>query len=151
MATIASSLGGAMFSAPSAIFIRVMTFIEGLPVVMDSASRTPERCPGRQPQQNKFASRLSRLSVTTVADRPSNKMLDPAHIDVAMSAARPKAIGALLRYFRNLDTAEEAFQEACLRALQAWPQKGFPADPTAWLVTVGRNAALDIKRRNRPL
>jgi len=75
-------------------------------------------------------------------------MHDPAHIDLAILAARPKAIAALLRYFRDLDTAEEAFQEACLRALQTWPQKGPPRDPTAWLVMVGRNAALDVKRRN---
>src|SRR5262252_310906 len=75
-------------------------------------------------------------------------MQDPAHIDVAILGARPKAVAALLRYFRDLDTAEEAFQEACLRALQSWPQKGFPADPTAWLVFVGRNAALDIGRRH---
>jgi len=76
-------------------------------------------------------------------------MHDPAHIDLALSGARPKVVAALLRYFRNLDTAEEAFQEACLRALQTWPRQGFPLDPTAWLVTVGRNAALDIKRRDR--
>ncbi len=31
-------------------------------------------------------------------------------------SARPQAVGALLRYFRNLDTAEEAFQTpACAR------------------------------------
>jgi RNA polymerase sigma-70 factor, ECF subfamily len=76
-------------------------------------------------------------------------MQDPAHIDLAILGARPKAVAALLRYFRDLDTAEEAFQEACLRALQTWPQKGFPRDPTAWLVMVGRNAALDAKRRSR--
>jgi RNA polymerase sigma-70 factor, ECF subfamily len=84
-----------------------------------------------------------------MADRPRHDMHDPAHIDVAIAAARPKAVAALLRYFRDLDTAEEAFQEACLRALGAWPRKGFPADPTAWLVTVGRNAALDAERRQR--
>lgn len=76
-------------------------------------------------------------------------MHDPAHIDVAILGARPKAVAALLRYFRDLDVAEEAFQEACLRALQTWPQQGFPLDATAWLIMVGRNAALDIKRRNR--
>ena len=75
-------------------------------------------------------------------------MHDPAHIDLAILGARPKATAALLRYFRDLDTAEEAFQEACLRALQTWPQKGPPRDPTAWLVMVGRNAALDAKRRH---
>lgn len=76
-------------------------------------------------------------------------MHDPAHIDIAILGARPKAMAALLRYFRDLDTAEEAFQEACLRALQTWPQKGPPRDPAAWLITVGRNAALDTKRRVR--
>ena len=83
----------------------------------------------------------------SVPDRPRSEMHDPAHIDVALLGARPKAIAALLRYLRDLDAAEEAFQEACLRALQTWPQKGFPHDPTAWLITVGRNAALDIRRR----
>jgi len=78
-----------------------------------------------------------------------SQMQDPAHIDVAISGARPKAMAALLRYFRDLDTAEEAFQEACLRALQNWPQKGPPQNPTAWLITVARNAALDDRRRSR--
>jgi len=75
---------------------------------------------------------------------------DPAHVDLAILGARPKAMAALLRYFRDLDTAEEAFQEASLRALQSWPKNGPPRDPTAWLVMVGRNAALDAKRRSRP-
>src|ERR1700742_1142622 len=68
-------------------------------------------------------------------------------LDAALTAARPQALGALLRYFRDLDTAEEAFQEACLRALQAWPRNGPPRDPKAWLILVGRNAALDGVRR----
>ena len=77
-------------------------------------------------------------------------MTDPAWINAALTAARPQALAALLRYFRDLDTAEEAFQEACLRALQAWPQNGPPRDPKAWLIMVGRNAALDgVRRRNR--
>ncbi|MBS0361379.1 MAG: RNA polymerase sigma factor [Proteobacteria bacterium] len=72
---------------------------------------------------------------------------DFAWIDAALTSARPQAIGALLRYFRDLDTAEEAFQEACLRALRNWPQKGPPRDPAAWLIMVGRNAALDGVRK----
>src|SRR6478672_83498 len=56
-------------------------------------------------------------------------------------------MGALLRYFRDLDTAEEAFQEACLRALKTWPQNGPPRDAAAWLIFVGRNAAMDDVRR----
>jgi RNA polymerase sigma-70 factor (ECF subfamily) len=73
-----------------------------------------------------------------------------AWIDAALTAARPQAIGALLRYFRDLDLAEEAYQDACLRALRNWPQKGPPRDPAAWLIMVGRNAAIDqVRRRSR--
>jgi RNA polymerase sigma-70 factor, ECF subfamily len=75
-------------------------------------------------------------------------------MDALLRAARPRAMGALLRYFRALDTAEEAFQEACLAALKHWPQNGPPRDPAAWLILVGRNAALDVARRaskQRPL
>ncbi|MCI3132758.1 RNA polymerase sigma factor [Phenylobacterium aquaticum] len=74
-------------------------------------------------------------------------MSDLAWIDAALTAARPQAIGALLRYFRDLDTAEEAFQEACLRALRNWPDKGPPRDPAAWLILVGRNAGVDTVRK----
>jgi RNA polymerase sigma-70 factor (ECF subfamily) len=74
---------------------------------------------------------------------------DPAWIDAALVSARPQAVAALLRYFRDLDTAEEAYQEACLRALKAWPQNGPPRDPAAWLIFVGRNVALDVARRQK--
>jgi RNA polymerase sigma-70 factor (ECF subfamily) len=72
---------------------------------------------------------------------------DVGWIDAVLTAARPQALGALLRYFRDLDTAEEAFQEACLRALKTWPQNGPPRDAAAWLIFVGRNAAMDDVRR----
>ncbi len=74
-------------------------------------------------------------------------MTDRAWIDAALTAARPQAVSALLRYFRDLDAAEEAFQDACLRALRTWPENGPPRDPVAWLIFVGRNAAFDARRR----
>ena len=76
---------------------------------------------------------------------------DPAWIDAALSSARPQALGALLRYFRDLDLAEEAFQDACLRALKSWPQKGPPRDPAAWLILVGRNSGVDAVRKRARL
>jgi RNA polymerase sigma-70 factor (ECF subfamily) len=75
------------------------------------------------------------------------QVTDLRWIDTALTSARPQAVAALLRYFRDLDTAEEAFQEASLRALKTWPVKGPPRDPAAWLIFVGRNTALDDKRR----
>jgi RNA polymerase sigma-70 factor (ECF subfamily) len=74
---------------------------------------------------------------------------DIAWIDATLTSVRPQAVAALLRYFRNLDTAEEAFQEACLRALKSWPQNGPPRDAAAWLILVGRNVAIDATRRRR--
>jgi len=72
---------------------------------------------------------------------------DTAWIATTLTASRPRAVAALLRYFRELDMAEEAFQEASLRALRHWPASGPPRDPLAWLIFVGRNAALDEVRR----
>ena len=64
-----------------------------------------------------------------------------------LTAARPQAVAALLRYFRNLDIAEEVFQEASLRALKSWPRNGPPRDAAAWLVMVAKNAGIDAIRR----
>lgn len=74
-------------------------------------------------------------------------MTDLAWLDAAVTSARPKAVAALMRYFRDLDRAEEAFQEASLKALKSWPQNGPPRDPAAWLIMVGRNVAIDALRR----
>ena len=77
-------------------------------------------------------------------------MTDLAWVDATLRAARPKVIAALARRLRDLDRAEEAFQEACLRALKHWPAHGPPRDAAAWLIMVGRNAALDeLRRRSR--
>jgi RNA polymerase sigma-70 factor, ECF subfamily len=74
---------------------------------------------------------------------------DPHWIDAVLTSARAQAVAALLRYFRDLDMAEEAFQEACLRALKSWPKNGPPRDAAAWLIMVGKNAAIDTVRRQR--
>jgi RNA polymerase sigma-70 factor (ECF subfamily) len=65
--------------------------------------------------------------------------------------SRPRALAALLRSFRDLDVAEDLYQEACLRAAERWRQDGMPRDPTAWLITVARNAGLDRIRSRRRL
>jgi RNA polymerase sigma-70 factor, ECF subfamily len=48
----------------------------------------------------------------------------------------------------NLELAEEAVQEAMLRALQTWPYSGVPENAPAWLFRVAHNAAIDALRRN---
>jgi RNA polymerase sigma-70 factor (ECF subfamily) len=74
---------------------------------------------------------------------------DTRWINAVITSARPRVVAALLRHFRNLDMAEEACQEACLRALRLWPSQGPPRDAAAWLIMVGRNAGIDSVRRVR--
>ena len=76
-------------------------------------------------------------------------MTDQAWINTVIVAARPRAMAALVRAFRDLDAAEEAFQEASLRALKTWPRNGPPRDTAAWLIMVGRNAGIDAVRRQQ--
>ncbi|MBI1291421.1 sigma-70 family RNA polymerase sigma factor [bacterium] len=76
---------------------------------------------------------------------------EPDWIEKRLVGARPQAVAALLRYFRDLDLAEEAFQDACLRALKSWPRNGPPRDAASWLIMVGHNAAIDHKRRQARL
>ncbi len=78
-------------------------------------------------------------------------MTDTGWIGAVLTAARPQAMAALLRYFRNLDPAEEAFQEASLRALKVWTKNGPPRDAAAWLIMVGKNAGIDAVRRTSKL
>lgn len=76
-------------------------------------------------------------------------MTDTRWINAVLTSARPRVVAALVRHFRDLDMAEEACQEACLRALRLWPSQGPPRDAAAWLIMVGRNAAIDATRRQR--
>ena len=60
-------------------------------------------------------------------------------------------LATTVRVTRDLDAAEEAVQEAYVRALEAWPRDGVPANPGAWLTTVARRLALNLLRRRRTL
>src|SRR5262249_25306189 len=60
-----------------------------------------------------------------------------------------RIVAALAARFRDLDIAEDAFAEACLRAAEAWPADGGPRDPAAWLFRVAERTALDALRRRR--
>jgi RNA polymerase sigma-70 factor, ECF subfamily len=62
-------------------------------------------------------------------------------------------VAALVRIFgpRHLQLAEDVVQDALLRALEQWPHRGVPANPTAWLIEVAKNRALDALRRESSL
>ena len=50
---------------------------------------------------------------------------------------------------QHLDLAEEAAQDALLKALAVWPMEGVPPNPEAWLYRVAHNSAIDALRRRR--
>ena len=49
----------------------------------------------------------------------------------------------------HLNLAEDVVQEALARALQTWPYYGVPKNPSAWIMQVSRNLALDVVRREK--
>jgi RNA polymerase sigma-70 factor, ECF subfamily len=60
-----------------------------------------------------------------------------------------RVLASLIGFLGDVDLAEEAAQEAFAIAAERWPRDGEPANPTAWLITTGRNRALNRLRRER--
>jgi len=48
----------------------------------------------------------------------------------------------------RLDLAEDVVQDTLCRALETWPVQGLPDNPSAWLMRVSRNRAIDLLRRD---
>src|SRR5438309_11009163 len=57
----------------------------------------------------------------------------------------PYVLGVLVRRGADFATAEDAVQEALIRALSAW-QDELPSDPKGWLITVAWRAFVDLAR-----
>lgn len=49
--------------------------------------------------------------------------------------------------FDHLDLAEDVVQDALCRAMETWPLRGVPDNPSAWLMRAARNRAIDLLRR----
>ncbi|MFN8024067.1 MAG: DUF6596 domain-containing protein [Acidimicrobiales bacterium] len=65
--------------------------------------------------------------------------------DAELRSLVPQVLGVLVRRGADFATAEDAVQEALVRALRVWPADP-PAVPRAWLVTVAWRAYLDLVR-----
>src|ERR1700676_1456530 len=62
-----------------------------------------------------------------------------------------RLVATLTRIFgvHNLALAEDVVQDAFCRALEVWKFRGVPENPSAWLMAVAKNRALDVLRRER--
>lgn len=58
-----------------------------------------------------------------------------------------RAVSVLVRACGDIDTAEEAVQDAFAAAVERWPSTGVPPSPAAWIITTARNRAIDRFRR----
>ncbi|HKU01257.1 MAG TPA: DUF6596 domain-containing protein [Arthrobacter sp.] len=56
-------------------------------------------------------------------------------------------LAATVRVAGDIDTAEEAVQDAYASALSTWGGSGIPRNPGAWLTVAARHRALDMRRR----
>jgi len=56
-------------------------------------------------------------------------------------------VAVLVRVCGDIDTAEEAVQDAFVEALERWPVTGVPPSPAGWIVTTARHRAVDRYRR----
>src|SRR5438309_6035974 len=65
--------------------------------------------------------------------------------DVELRELVPQVLSVLVGRGADFATAEDAVQEAFIRALSVWGDE-LPADPTAWLITVAWRAFLDMTR-----
>jgi RNA polymerase sigma-70 factor (ECF subfamily) len=71
-------------------------------------------------------------------------------VNAVYLAESRRVLATLIRVLGDFDVAEEALQDAFKAALEQWPREGLPANPRAWLVSVGRFKAIDgIRRQSR--
>jgi RNA polymerase sigma-70 factor (ECF subfamily) len=68
-------------------------------------------------------------------------------VDRIYRAESRRVLATLIRQLGDFDVAEEALHEAFVAAVEAWPGQGVPENPRAWLITTGRNKAIDRLRR----
>jgi RNA polymerase sigma-70 factor (ECF subfamily) len=73
--------------------------------------------------------------------------LDPSEIERVFRSESGRAVATLVRFFGDIDLAEEAVQDAFVVALERWPETGLPPSPAGWIITTARNRGIDHIRR----
>src|SRR6201997_1025253 len=92
--------------------------------------------------------RMAKAIISTDMQKPQGVSQLVEHLFRHESA---KMVATLTRIFGidHLNLAEDVVQEALGRALQTWPYRGIPENPSAWIMRASRNLALDVIRREK--
>jgi RNA polymerase sigma factor (sigma-70 family) len=58
-----------------------------------------------------------------------------------------RVLATLVRVTGSITLAEDATQDAVVRALETWPRDGVPTNPRGWLTVTAKRRAIDLIRR----
>ena len=71
----------------------------------------------------------------------------------AAELAARESYGRLVSYlawqWRDIAAAQDALNDALLKALEVWPVSGVPASPDAWILTVAKRQLLQVARHDQ--
>ncbi|HEX2056857.1 MAG TPA: RNA polymerase sigma factor [Actinomycetota bacterium] len=73
--------------------------------------------------------------------------MELSEIERVFRAESARAVASLVRFFGDVDVAEEAVQDAFEVALRRWPESGVPPSPAGWILTTAKNRGIDRLRR----
>ena len=73
--------------------------------------------------------------------------VDTSEVERVFRSESGRAVATLVRFFGDIDVAEEAVQDAFVIALERWPTGGVPPSPAGWIITTARNRGIDRVRR----
>jgi RNA polymerase sigma-70 factor (ECF subfamily) len=92
---------------------------------------------------------MSDTGATNQADNTDDvdNVEDVEQVEWVFRSESGRAVASLVRFFGDIDVAEEAVQDAFVIALERWPSTGVPPSPVGWIITTARNRGLDRLRR----
>lgn len=83
---------------------------------------------------------------------PASPLDGPAHdaaLEQVVRESGRDVLATLVRQVGDLQLAQDAVQDAVVRALETWGRDGVPPNPVAWLRLTARRRAIDLLRQTR--
>ncbi|WP_323740923.1 RNA polymerase sigma factor [Caenimonas koreensis] len=101
--------------------------------------------PGRDGRQDRSAADL----VDDLKPMEGAAMMAQQAAEAAARRSYGKLVAFLAARTRDVAGAEDALADAFASALEAWPARGIPDNPEAWLLTAARRRLIDESRKRK--